>query len=186
MVFCKRNIKPAVAAAFFGIATVVASPIGAADLGRLYDQLEQADPQDARRIAAEIQRAWGLSGSPAMDMLLKRGEDALNAKRFDEAIGHLTALTDHAPDFAHGWYMRAQAFFADERPGQALADLERALALEPRHFDAIYGLGAVMEVLDRPDLAYRAYAEADAIHPFHEDVSKALERLKPRVGGAEL
>ncbi len=121
-----------------------------------------------------------------MDLLLDRGRDALEAGDSQAAIDHFSALIDHAPDFAEGWHMRSVAFSRVGRYGLALADIERALALNPRHFNAIYGLGVILEELNQPDLAHRAFTRVLAIHPHHEAVTKALERLDSQVGGSAL
>jgi len=68
----------------------------------------------------------------------------------------------------------------------ALADLERALALEPRHFGALRGVGAVMQQLDRPELAWRAYQEVLALYPENAQVREAMEPLEPEVLGRAL
>ena len=91
-----------------------------------------------------------------MDLLLQRGQEAMEAGDLDAAIEHFTALTDHAPDFAEGWNARATAFFQDERYGPALADIERTLALNPDHFGALMGLAMILEQLDRcPKMRWR-------------------------------
>lgn len=47
------------------------------------------------------------------------------AEDYATAIEHLTALTDHAPNFAEGWHTRATAFYLIDEYGLALADLRR-------------------------------------------------------------
>jgi len=121
-----------------------------------------------------------------MDLLLKRGRDALEAGDTKAAIEHLTALTDHAPDFAEGWHTRATAYFEAGLYGPALADLERALRLNPNNYNAIMGLAVILETFEQPKLAYEAYLQAQAIHPYHEGVGKALARLKPEIEGETL
>ena len=157
-----------------------------ARLDRLFTQLRQADEAEAGKIGDEIVLELSKSGSSAMDLLLKRGRDALEAGETQTAIEHLTALTDHAPEFAEGWHMRAVAFSRTGLYGPAIADLEKALALRPRHFEAIYGLGVILEELDRPEMAIEAYTRVLEIHPFYEDVSEAVERLNATLAGKEL
>lgn len=157
-----------------------------APVEELLDQLKTAEPSELARIEKRIITAWSQSGSPAMDLLLKRGRDALEVNKFDLAIEHFTALTDHAPDFAEGWYGLALGYFNTERFGPALDALERVLALNPKHFGAIRGLGAVMERVGQPDLAHRAYMQLLDIHPNDADVKEALERLDPLVTGTTL
>nr|WP_088624749.1 tetratricopeptide repeat protein [Oceanicola sp. 22II-s10i] len=152
----------------------------------LLDRLKGADPADAKRIEREIRMEWAKSGSPAMDLLLKRGRDALEAGDVDVAIGHLSALTDHAPDFAEGWHTRAMVFFRTEEFGLALYDLEQTLALNPQHYAAIYGLGVVMESLDKTDEAFRLYEMVLDINPNHEEAKAAVERLRTRVSGTDI
>jgi len=155
-------------------------------LDALLSDLSKAEPAEARKIAAEVELEWSKSGSPAMDLLLRRGEDAIEAGDLDAAVEHLSALIDHAPDFAQGWHLRSVAFFRQDRYGLALADIERALALEPRHFNVIYGLGVLLDETGHADLAHDAFSRALTIHPHHEDVTKAKERVARDLGGAEL
>ncbi|WP_375689847.1 tetratricopeptide repeat protein [Pseudooceanicola sp. LIPI14-2-Ac024] len=152
----------------------------------LLDQLQGADPAEADRLERQIRMDWANSGSPTMDLLLKRGKDALEAGDVDTAIGHLSALTDHAPDFAEGWHTRAMAFFQEEEYGLALHDLEMTLALNPDHFGAIYGLAVVMESLDRVDDAYALYSRVLSLHPNHADAQAGHERLAVRANGIDI
>jgi len=186
MVASMQNIKNAVAA--LATLTLLAGAAGAQSDSdaSLLDQLQAADPADAGRIEREIRMEWEKSGSPTMDLLLKRGKDALEAGDPDLAIGHLSALTDHAPGFAEGWHARAMAFFQEEEFSLALHDLEVTLALNPRHFAAIYGLGVVMESLGRDKDAYDLYTRVLSLHPNHKDALDGVERLKTRVNGTEI
>lgn len=157
-----------------------------ARLDTLFAQLQEAEPRDAVKIAREIELEFSKSGSATMDLLLKRGRDAFEAGNNRDAIDHLTALTDHAPDFAEGYYYRALAFLRAERFGPALADVETTLMLNPRHFGAIEVLGYVLEELNRPEMAEEAYQRVLDLHPHHKDVTEALTRLAPQLGGKDL
>lgn len=152
----------------------------------LLQDLAQAAPSESAAIDRELQALWSRSGSPAMDLLLRRGRDALERGDLQEAAQHLTALTDHAPGFARGWYERARVYYALGLYGPSVADLERALALNPQDYNAIYALGVVFEQFRLPERAYEVYLRAEAIHPHHEEVSNALQRLAPLVAGREL
>ncbi len=183
------NLKATVAATLATVLFSVPFEVSAAEQpaeAELLQSLTQADPGEAVSIARELESAWDKSGSAAMDLLLRRGRDAMERGDLREAIEHLTALTDHAPDFAQGWYERSRAYFASDLMGPAVADLERALALNPNDYNAIYGLGVVLEHFGDAKSAHEAYTRAQSIHPHHEEVTKALERLKPVVAGKKL
>ena len=172
-----------------GLSVVMFSlPLGAQEnrLDDFFAQLSGSDPVEARRVAAEIELEFSRSGSPAMDLLLRRGEDALEVGDMAMAVEHLSAAIDHAPDFAEAWHLRSIAFFRQERFGLALNDIEHVLALEPRHFNALYGLGVLFDKMDQPDLAREALMRAQAIHPHHEEIGTTLERVSRKLGGATL
>ncbi|WP_424830862.1 tetratricopeptide repeat protein [Ruegeria sp.] len=152
----------------------------------LLQQLAEATPEQAINLDRQLQALWSQSGSASADFLLERGREALDDGDIEKAIEHLTALTDHAPDFAEGWHIRASAFFGMDRYGMAAADLEHALTLNPNHYEAIYGLGLIFEIIGQPEQAYKAYSRALAIHPHHEEVTNAMNRLKPQVEGKAL
>ena len=145
---------------------------------------ELAEPEaDHERVARRVTGLWSRSGSEAMDYLLRRGRDAMEDGDWEAAIDHLTALTDHAPAFAEGYNARAQAYFRSGRTGPALADLERTLALEPRHFEALAGLGFVMIELGELGSALTVLRAAAAIHPAIPEVNDAIERLERDLEG---
>ncbi len=97
---------------------------------------------------------------------------------FDLAIDHFTALTDHAPGFAEGFHARATAYFRAELYGPAVDDLETALSLNPDNFNAIFGLGTLFEEFGRTRRAADLYRRVLALHPHHENATKALESLR--------
>lgn len=184
-----NNLKGTVAA--FAVLVMISSSALAqeADLrdeAELLRQLAAATPRQAIGIDRQLQALWSQSGSASADLLLQRGREALEEGDVDAALDHLTALTDHAPNFAEGWHVRASVFFGLERFGMAAADLEHALALNPNNYQAIYGLGLIFEILGQPDKAYDAYSRALAIHPHHEEVTNAVNRLKPQIAGKAL
>lgn len=155
-------------------------------LDTLFEDLKSADEAQAGRIEREIWNEWSKSGSMAMDLLLQRGRDAMQAGETAAAIEHLTALTDHAPDFAEGWNARATAYYAAGEFGPAIEDIARTLTLNPRHFGALSGLGMIFEQLDRPEQALEAYRAALAIHPHLGAVLQAVERLEKTTAGQDL
>lgn len=155
-------------------------------LDDLFAELLVADEGSWEDIEKRIWSEWSNSGSKAMDHLLERGRAEMEKGNVNKAIGHFSALIDHAPEFAEGWNARATAWFVVERYGLSIADIRQTLLLEPRHFGALAGLGMIMERMDRPEAALTVYQEAEKIHPNRPDVQSALIRLKDKVEGVEL
>jgi len=159
---------------------------GADTLDGLMQQLKSANDATWKPIEDKIWAAWSRSGSAAMDLLLKRGRDAIDAQDYDAAIEHLTALIDHAPDFAEGYDARALAYYQSGRYGPALQDIRHVLSLNPRHFGALAGLAAILEEAGKPKKALEVYRKVLAIHPHKPDVLKAVKRLEDSLGGVAL
>lgn len=155
-------------------------------LDELYQELATADESTYVRIERQIIARWENSGSAAMDLLLRRGKDALDNGAPDEALEHFTALVDHAPQFAEGYYGRASAYYLLGRIGPALDDIRQVLALNPRHFEAMRGLALIMEELERPADALEVYEMVLAIHPNADVALDAVARLELQLEGQAL
>jgi len=158
----------------------------AARLDELFTELAEPGREDWPRIEAEIVRLWSQSGSPAMDLLLRRAADAIEAEDYAAAVEHLSALTDHAPEFAEGWNARATAFYLLDEYALSMADIERTLALNPRHFGALEGLASILEELGESELALKALEAAHDINPNRPSVQEGIARLKRTTGAVEL
>lgn len=87
------------------------------DLDALFQELIDADEQTHERVADRIMRQFEQSGSAAMDLLLRRGNDAAEEGDFKAAIEHFSALVDHAPDFAEGYHSRGLGLFFGRADG---------------------------------------------------------------------
>lgn len=155
------------------------------DLDLLFRELAQPEGETWARAETDILRIWSRSGSAGIDLLAKRGETALDAGDLPAAIGHLTALTDHAPDYPNGWYLRGVAYYLSGNTGPAIADMARVLALDPRHFAALTQLGTMFEELGQDDRALEAYRASLKIHPHQQDAADAVTRLQEKNKGTD-
>lgn len=127
------------------------------------------DPPPGRDVAAAWQR--GLR-----TMSLGQGHDAMRA--FDSVV----AL---APDFAEGWNKRATVRYVLGDLTGSVEDIRRTLALEPRHFGALSGLGLIRLAQDRPGEALDAFEAALKIHPNLPGMVN-IEALREKVHGKPL
>jgi len=181
-----RMIKPLVAA--FVLIASISLPAGAQDVDLEQLLADLADPatENWESVERQIRTEWSKSGSAAMDLLYQRGQKALEEDDLEAAIEHLTALTDHAPEFAEGWNARATALFRKKLYGPAIQDLQRALALNPRHFGAITGLAVILQDTGFEKEALEAWREVYALHPHRPEMIEAMDALEAKVGGQTL
>ena len=85
---------------------------------------------------------------------------AINGGRYDQAIAHLRLVRDEDPDNDHALYMLAVAHAQRDEPAEAVAHLERAIALNPEN-RALARTDPDLEPL-RDDEAFRATLDAPA------------------------
>ena len=94
---------------------------------------------------------------------------AINGGRYDQALAHLRLVRDEDPDNDHAIYMLAVAHAQRDEPAEAVAHLERAIALNPEN-RALARNDADLEPL-RDDQAFRAALEAP--------LGPCIDRRKP-------
>jgi tetratricopeptide (TPR) repeat protein len=153
----------------------------------LLDQLARAEtPAAAELILAELRAIWSWSGSPSVDLLLRRGRDALGSGDAQAAIEHFTAAIDHAPGIAEAHAGRAAAYYLTNRIGPALDDLREALAIEPFHLDSLRGFAVLLEEMGRPADALEVWRKVAEINPQDPDAAAAAARLSLLVEGRTL
>ncbi len=157
-----------------------------ATLDALFSELQDPENDDWKGSEQKIWREWSKSGSASMDHLLQRGVRAMKRGKLRTAVEHFSATIDHAPDFAEAWNKRATVFYMMEEYGLSMADIRQTLALNPRHFGAMAGLGSILEGLERPKDALMAYEHALQVHPHQEGIKEAIERLTTEVKGTPL
>jgi len=148
-------------------------------LDHLFTLLKAAPSDDAAKaVEKRISSIWMKSGSDTIDLLTKWADNAIEAKNYPLAIDYLDRITTLAPDYVEGWDKRANVYFMIEDYGRSLADLEHVLALEPRHFGALAGLGTIMHAIGEDGKALVAYKRALDLDPNLETVKDAISQLR--------
>ncbi|ADZ69291.1 tetratricopeptide repeat protein [Polymorphum gilvum] len=144
------------------------------------------DDETARRIARKIQILWLQSGSDTVDLLMERAASALKAGNHPLALDLLDTVVSLRPDYTEGWNRRATAHYLLQDYGRSLVDIERVLALEPRHWGALSGLGIIQRQLDERAAALQSFRRALEINPGLDTARKAVEALEKAEQGAPI
>ena len=136
------------------------------------------DADDALAAEARIWGIWLESGQEDIDALMARGVGAMESRRYDDAVSLFGEIVARAPQFAEGWNKRATVYFLQQDYTASVQDIQRTLALEPRHFGAISGMGQIF--LRRDDLAgaLEAFEAVLRIHPHARTIREAVEELR--------
>ncbi|WP_269585534.1 tetratricopeptide repeat protein [Roseibium sp. Sym1] len=153
-------------------------------LEELFAGLAEADtPQEAERIARDIQLMWMDSGSATVDVLMSRAGKAIQLEDHALALDLLDVVVILKPSYAEGWNRRATVHYMREDFGKSLVDIERTLALEPRHWGALSGLAIIQRRLGFEDDALKSFKRALEVNPGLENAAEAIESLEKDAEG---
>ncbi len=148
-------------------------------LDQLFATLATADSTETARATEEkIIGLWMESGSDTIDLLMKWTLGAIDDENYPLALDFLDRITTLKPDYVEGWNKRATVYYLTDDYSKSLADIERVLALEPRHFAALSGLAAILADIGDDERAIEIYKRALAIDPHLDNVKKALDEIE--------
>jgi len=164
----------------------VAASAGQRDprLQDLFEALRMSPSEAAAEsIEAEIWSLWTHAGDPEVDRLMAAGMAAMAAERYRLALAAFDKVVERAPDFAEGWNKRATVHYLTGDYDRSVTDVEHTLALEPRHFGALSGLGLIALELGEEERALDAFEAALDIHPWLAGRDTHIRELRDRVRG---
>jgi tetratricopeptide (TPR) repeat protein len=153
-------------------------------LDELFGELKrQRNEKAAERIAANIWQEWFKSGSASVDLMMQWSSEAMEAKKYDVALDFLDQVIVLSPAYAEGWNRRATVHFMMQNYGKSMADIERTLELEPRHFGALSGMAEIMKNTGRTQLALNAYQRVLEIYPMMRSAQNEVAELSEELAG---
>lgn len=156
-------------------------------LDKLFERLRSAaEPEEAQRIAQSIQRLWLRSASDTANLLMERAMASAQAQQLPLAIKLFDKLVAIEPEWAEAWNQRAMAKFLSGDRDAAMADINGALKLEPRHFGALQGMGVILEQAGLTQRALEVFKKALEIYPLAPDLQKKVEKLMLDTEGQDI
>ena len=127
--------------------------------------LDAPDHVAAQALETEIWTIWYEHDDRAIVLLMRQGRAAMARRDYAGAQRSFDQVVKIAPDYAEGWNARATQHYLMGGYQASLADIEKTLALEPRHFGALSGRGLVYAALERWEAALAAFEAALAVNP---------------------
>jgi tetratricopeptide (TPR) repeat protein len=153
-------------------------------LDTLFTELKHTgNEQAAARIAARIERQWTRSGSRSIDLMMQWSAAAMQARKFDVALDFLDQIVTLSPDYAEGWNRRATVHFMMDNYAMSMADIDRTLRLEPRHFGALSGMAQILERGGRKERALQAYERVLEVYPMMRSAQDKVGTLSDELAG---
>jgi len=152
----------------------------AAERERLFAALASArSSEEAGAIAFQIWALWFRAPNAEARDLMDQAMERRRVYDFSGALAILDKLVALTPDWAEAWNQRATIRFLKEDYDGSLADIERVLNLEPKHFGALAGQALILMRYGRFDTAQSVLRKAIEINPFLAERGLLVEEPKP-------
>lgn len=134
----------------------------------LFNALRTAPTQTTGdAIADQIWRYWMRQAPDKISSeLMNQAMDRRRQYDFAGAMEYLDGLVERSPNWAEAWNQRATILFFQQHYDRSLEDVERVLALEPKHFGALAGKATILMFQGRTELGQKALREAIEVHPW--------------------
>jgi tetratricopeptide (TPR) repeat protein len=153
-------------------------------LDGLFERLQKTrNRTEARLIEQQIWQLWIESADAAVNRLMQQGIGAMRQGRYAAALRAFDRMVEDAPDFAEGWNKRATVHYLMGDWSASVLDIQRTLALEPRHFGALSGLGLIYDALDQPEAALRSFEAMLDLNPHSESTRLRVDELRRQLQG---
>ena len=162
----------------------IANHGGMADAPLLHERLRD-ESAFVRQFAEQgLWLLWTRSGDRAIDQLMARASEDMQAGRHAEAIGVLNTVVEQKPEYAEGWNRRATVHFLAGDYRRSIADCDEVLKRNPGHFGALSGLGQIYLALGDLEKALHWFRRALEVNPnmlgVEMNVRMIEERLRAR------
>ena len=144
---------------------------------------EATDSTAASIIEAHLRVYLLKTATPAVTLLVERGNRELGADQAGEAVTDFSSAIDLQPELAELYRLRALARFqGGDYPG-ALHDLEQAVHVEPRDFVAFEDLSHMAETHGDAKGAYAAWKKLLELDPKTQGGEARLDELRRKAYG---
>ncbi len=136
-------------------------------LDALFDRLKTTDSEiEAAELTYQIWIIWRQSENDIVNTLMSKGIEEISRRNYEVALATFSEVIKLELDLAEAWKKRATVYYLMGEYEASVRDIERTLALEPRHFGAISGLGFIYLSLGNDRAALEAFESALEINPY--------------------
>ncbi|MBX2839581.1 MAG: tetratricopeptide repeat protein [Gammaproteobacteria bacterium] len=148
-------------------------------LPTLFEELKTAETAtQSALVESQIWQHWLSAPDDNANALMSQVVGAMQSGQLILALKLSDQLVDSSPNFSEAWNKRATIHYLMGNPDASVADIQKTLALEPRHFGAISGLGLIFHQKGDFDSALAAFEEVLEIAPQSQNAQMSVERVK--------
>jgi tetratricopeptide (TPR) repeat protein len=163
--------------------TCIAPTISFADqtdarLDELFSVLGQTgDVNIIQATENKIWEIWMEHLDADVEALMLVGTQRMNMQYYSDALAVYSEIIKTYPDYAEAWNKRATLYYLAGDLDASIDDIKHTLALEPRHFGALSGLGLVYIQRNELQKAKDAFETLLQVHPQSPNAQQSLEMV---------
>lgn len=156
-------------------------------LDELFSQLKtETSPEDVAAIEQKIWKVWGFAENTKAHAPFAKGIVSMSAGSLRDAYGYFRDVTSIAPEFAEGWNKLATVEFYLGEYDASVRDIQRTLALEPRHFGALSGMALIYEATGQPAQALDVLNQVKEIYPSMPGIDVRMQMLQDAIAAKKI
>lgn len=137
-------------------------------------------------IEAKLYAEMSVANSPTVNLLLEGAAELEQSGDFPRALQIYQSAQELEPDFAEAFARAGAIAYRLDDKELALTMTKRAVALEPRHFAAWFGLGTLYEEAGDLGKARDAFEKALYYNPNLSEAERAIFRIDSKTKGIGL
>jgi tetratricopeptide (TPR) repeat protein len=151
-----------------GVVTLRGDPATeAAEREKLFAALAAASSAiEAQILTSRIWAFWFHAPNAEAAAIMEQALERRTARDYSGAATILDKLVGSAPDWAEAWNQRATIRYILRDFEGSLADIDRVLALEPKHFGALSGEAMILMQQGKMAAGQLVLRKAVKIHPY--------------------
>ncbi len=147
-------------------------------LDDLFDRLKVSTSAfEAAAIEGLIWKVWIHRGVAEVDQNMTLGIVAMDEGDFKGSLSYFDRIVRRDPGFAEGWNKRATVYYLMGKFDASVADIKKTLALEPRHFGALSGMGLIYDAIGNQPAAVKVWEKALEINPHMAGIRHRVEEI---------
>ena len=168
----------------FGFVILIASFGVRADqsdprLERLFGDLAKAEYlSDARDVERKIWNLWEMPAEREARIPFSVGVNFMGEGLLEAARDSFSEAIAIAPDFAEAYNKRATVLYYMGDLEGSIADIQKTLALEPRHFGAMSGMAMISRDLGREEAALEMLIRIKEIYPAMQGIDERIDLME--------
>jgi tetratricopeptide (TPR) repeat protein len=146
----------------------VADPyVDNAAVDELFEELRLSDNEvEADQISRQIWTHWFTPSDSRLATRMSVAGNFIGEGNLEGSLDELNGIVTEYPDYAEGWNQRATVHYMLDNLDASLADIDKVLAIEPRHYGALSGRVLIYLKQGKHAEALRDMIAALAIHPY--------------------